>query len=128
MQLMPATARAVARELGLAHADYRLTADTNHNIRLGSAYLAGLLDDFDGSYVLALAGYNAGPGRVRQWLREFGDPRNGGADVIDWIESIPIAETRNYVQRVLENLQLYRLRLGQTLLARGPAEDLGWRR
>lgn len=128
MQLMPATARAVARQLGLAHADYQLTADTNHNIRLGSAYLYGLLDDFDGSYVLALAGYNAGPGRVRQWLRDFGDPRNGAVDLIDWIESIPIEETRNYVQRVLENLQLYRQRLGQTQLAHGQAGDLGWRR
>jgi len=112
MQLMPATADTVAASLGVAHSPQRLTADPDHNVRLGSAYLAQMLERYRGSYVLAVAAYNAGPGRVDDWLEELGDPRAADADVIDWIESIPIYETRNYVQRVLEDTQVYRLRLG----------------
>jgi soluble lytic murein transglycosylase len=74
--------------------------------------------------VLAIAAYNAGPNRVRQWIRDYGDPRSKDVDVIDWIESIPIGETRNYVQRVLENLQLYRLRMGDQSLGSSLATDL----
>jgi soluble lytic murein transglycosylase len=124
MQLMPATARHVAKVLRLPFSASRLTADGPYNITLGRSYLDGLLDDFSGSYVLAIAGYNAGPGRVRQWIREFGDPRRKGVDMVDWIESIPVNETRNYVQRVLENLQVYRLRLGDHGLAFSLASDL----
>ncbi len=112
MQLMPATATGVAERLGVDHSAGRLIADPGHNIRLGSAYLAQMLERFGGSYVLAVAAYNAGPGRVDGWLESLGDPRTGAIDVIDWIESIPIYETRNYVQRVLEDTQVYRLRLG----------------
>jgi soluble lytic murein transglycosylase len=72
-----------------------------------------LIDDFGGSYALAIAAYNAGPSRVRQWLRDYGDPRGGNIDMVDWIEMIPINETRNYVQRVLENLQIYRGQIGR---------------
>lgn len=79
-------------------------------MRIGSAYLNGLLAEFDGSYILALAAYNAGPTRVRRWVRELGHPRESGANAIDWVESIPIYETRNYIQRILENLQIYRVR------------------
>ena len=89
----------------------RLTTDGVYNMTLGRAYLEKLIDDFGGSYALAIAAYNAGPGRVRQWLRDFGDPRGGKIDMVDWIEMIPFTETRTYVQRVLENLQIYR---GQT--------------
>jgi soluble lytic murein transglycosylase len=78
---------------------------------MGSAYLGELIDRFDGSYVLAVAGYNAGPGRVGEWLKHYGDPRTGAIEPIDWIESIPFNETRAYVQRVLENLQVYRARI-----------------
>jgi len=124
MQLMPATASTIARSLRLSFSLSRLTSDRHYNLTLGRAYLGGLLGDFSGSYVLAVAGYNAGPARVRQWIDSFGDPRRKGVDVVDWIESIPLAETRNYVQRVLENLQLYRLRLGDRDLAFSLASDL----
>jgi soluble lytic murein transglycosylase len=112
MQLMPATAREVARELKITYVLEKLTADPDFNMRLGSSYLQAQLKNFDGSYVLAIAAYNAGPRRVTQWLKERGDPRDTAIDTIDWIERIPFAETRNYVQRVLEALHVYRLRLG----------------
>ena len=82
--------------------------DGVYNIDLGRGYLQQLIEDFGGSYALAIASYNAGPGRIRQWLAEYGDPRGGKIDMVDWIETIPIDETRLYVQRVLENLQVYR--------------------
>lgn len=113
MQLMPNTGEHVAKRLGLPYSKSRLTADPQYNMKLGSAYLASLIHDFDGSYALALAAYNAGPSRVRRWLVDLGDPRTGKVDPIDWIEMIPFAETRNYVQRVLEGLQVYRQRLGE---------------
>ncbi|MEI6557414.1 MAG: lytic transglycosylase domain-containing protein [Rhodospirillaceae bacterium] len=113
MQLMPATARMVARKLQLRPSDERLTEDPDYNILLGTTYIRGLIDSYGGSYLLAIAAYNAGSGRVDSWLGKFGDPRGPGVDPLDWIESIPIAETRNYVQRVLEALQVYRARLGQ---------------
>jgi soluble lytic murein transglycosylase len=125
MQLMPATASHIAKTLHLPFSTSRLLTDSRYNITLGRHYLDGLLGDFSGSYVLAIAAYNAGPSRVRQWIREYGDPRSKNADVIDWIESIPLGETRNYVQRVLENLQMYRLRLGDRAgLAFSLASDL----
>lgn len=111
MQLMPATAQHMAKRLGLKHTHEKLTADPAYNVRLGSSYLQDLIDRFDGSYVLAVAAYNAGQGRVAGWLRSFGDPRAGTIDVVDWIELMPIYETRNYVQRVLENLHIYRARI-----------------
>ncbi len=113
MQLMPATAKYIADKMRLPFSAERLTADGAYNVLLGRAYLEQLIDDFGGSYALAIAAYNAGPGRVRQWLRDSGDPRNGGIDMVDWIENIPIGETRNYVQRVLETLQIYRSRAGR---------------
>ncbi|PWC32463.1 lytic transglycosylase domain-containing protein [Azospirillum sp. TSO35-2] len=111
MQLMPTTAQLVATKLGLKHTNARLTADPGYNVTLGSAYLAELIDRFNGSWVLAIAGYNAGPNRVRQWIQTYGDPRTEAVDVVDWIELIPISETRNYVQRVMEAVQVYRVRL-----------------
>lgn len=120
MQLMPATARATARKLGLAHTDAKLTAEPAYNMALGTAYLADRIEEFDGAVPLALAGYNAGPHRVRQWLAEAGDPRiplsQGGADPIDWIERIPFPETRNYVQRVTESIAIYRARSNDAAL------------
>jgi soluble lytic murein transglycosylase len=114
MQLMPPTAQQVAGKLGLPHDDVRLTADPGYNILLGTSYLRQLVDGYGGSYLLAVAAYNAGSGRVREWLDTAGDPRaGGGVDPLDWVESIPIAETRNYVQRVLEALEVYRVRLGK---------------
>jgi peptidoglycan lytic transglycosylase len=112
MQLMPATASSIAAKMQLPFSPDRLTADGIYNVLLGRSYLETLIDDFGGSYAMAIASYNAGPGRVRQWARDYGDPRGGSIDMVDWIEMIPINETRNYVQRVLENLQIYRGQVG----------------
>ncbi|MGY8990670.1 MAG: lytic transglycosylase domain-containing protein, partial [Rhodospirillales bacterium] len=92
----------------------RLTSDPHYNLKLGQTYLIGLLKQFKGSYVLALCAYNAGPHRAKQWIKANGDPRADDVDVIDWVEMIPFTETRNYVQRIMENLQVYRFRLAQT--------------
>jgi soluble lytic murein transglycosylase len=117
MQLMPATARETARRSQMPFDLARLTRDGAYNAQLGAHHLVDLLKDHEGSLVLTIAAYNAGGGNVRRWLEAYGDPRRGGVDVIDWIERIPFAETRNYVQRVLENLQVYRQRFGgQTML------------
>ncbi len=111
MQLMPATAKHIAEVAGVPYDAARLGNDPLYNARLGTAYLAQLLDRYDGSYVLATAAYNAGPGRVNQWIATFGDPRERGVDPVGWIEEIPYTETRNYVMRVLEALHVYRARL-----------------
>jgi len=124
MQLMPATASKIAKLLHMPFSQKRLTNDVAYNVTLGRAYLGSLIDDFSGSYVLAVAAYNAGPSRVRQWMQDHGDPRRGNIDMIDWIERIPFSETRNYVQRVLENLQIYRVRLGVHLPTVSLAGDL----
>ncbi|MBB4284767.1 lytic transglycosylase domain-containing protein [Roseospira goensis] len=114
MQLMPRTAQKMALRLGETSSRLRLVNDPAHNARLGTAYYAGLLDAFRGSYVLATAAYNAGPSNARRWMAENGDPRRMDTEgVIDWIEQISFAETRNYVQRVLEGTQVYRYRLGE---------------
>jgi soluble lytic murein transglycosylase len=107
MQLMPGTAREVARKLGLSYDLGRLTADPSYNVMLGSSYFQTLLDQWGGNAPLAIASYNAGAGNVRRWIRDNGDPRLGGADIVRWIEEIPFSETRNYVQRVLENAVVY---------------------
>ena len=109
MQLMPGTAREVAGRLGVPYQPDRLTGDPEYNVLLGSTYFARLLDQWGGNYPLAVASYNAGPGNVRRWIRENGDPRTGSIAMIDWIEEIPFFETRNYVQRVLENAVVYDL-------------------
>ena len=114
MQLMPATAKALAKSNGVKFNGSKLTADPAYNLRLGALYLKTLVNSFGGSYLLTAAAYNAGPGRVHQWIREFGDPRDGLTDPIDWVEKIPFAETRGYVQRVLENVMIYRARLAKT--------------
>ena len=113
MQVMPGTGKVTARAAGLTYNLTRLSTDRDYNARIGQCYLAQLLERFDGSYPLAIAGYNAGPGRVSRWLEEFGDPRDGEIDLIDWIERIPFRETRNYVQRVLEGMNIYRARLAR---------------
>jgi soluble lytic murein transglycosylase len=108
MQLMPPTATEVARQLGIPVSLPALTSDASSNIRLGTAYLQEVQTRFDGDIPLAAAAYNAGPHRVAQWLSDNGDPRVGPIDMVDWIELIPIGETRNYVQRVTENTVMYR--------------------
>lgn len=124
MQLLPRTAYKVAKRLRVPFSRRRLSVDGDYNLVLGQAYLSELLAEFKGSYVLALAAYNAGPRRVRQWIRLNGDPRDSDVDAIDWVEMIPFTETRNYIQRVLENLQVYRLRLAGTEVALRLENDL----
>jgi len=111
MQLMPATARSMAKKVSMPYKKTWLTDNPKYNMTLGSYYISKLVERYDGSYPLAIAAYNAGPGRVDGWLKDFGDPRLGKVNLIDWIELIPIYETRNYVQRVLEGVYVYRLRL-----------------
>jgi peptidoglycan lytic transglycosylase len=124
LQLMPATAKRIAKDIQVPFSQQRLLTDPQYNLTLGRAYLQDMLDHFGGSYVLAVAAYNAGPARVSDWEHDMGDPRAKNVDVIDWVEGIPFRETRTYVQRVLENLQVYRLRLGDRNLAFSLALDL----
>jgi soluble lytic murein transglycosylase len=107
MQLMPGTAREQAGKLGLAYDQSALVSDPTYNIRLGDGYFGRMMDYYGGATPLAVAAYNAGPGNVNKWLKANGDPRTGAIDWIDWMEQIPIYETKNYVQRVLENAVVY---------------------
>lgn len=115
LQLMPATAEQLAKKAGLPFSQARLTTDASYNATLGAAFLGEQLSRFDGSYVLTFAGYNAGPRRATQWVARYGDPRSMKLDgVVDWIERIPYAETRSYVQRVMENYEVYKMLLTGT--------------
>ncbi len=124
LQVMTVTAEHVCKDYKIKCDVKRLLTDTAYNTMMGSAYTADRMDEFKGSYILALAGYNAGPGRARQWIRELGDPRDANADSIDWIERIPIQETREYVAKVLANIQIYRARLGEEGTALRLEDDL----
>ena len=119
MQLMPGTAKKVAKGLGLRYSRNRLTTDASYNMTLGRAYMTQRLARFGDSYPLALAAYNAGSHRVDQWLLDFGDPRDPATDAVDWVEMIPFTETRNYVMRILESVQVYRTLTGRAQMA-GP--------
>ena len=109
MQLMNPTAKEQAGKLGLPWDPARLTADPGYNVSLGASFFDRMLTYYKGSYVLAVASYNAGPGNVNRFIRANGDPREPGVDMIDWIEAIPLSETRAYVQKVLENAVIYDL-------------------
>ena len=112
LQLLPSTAKRTARSIGIKYSRRKLVTSASYNVRLGTAYLDQQMDRFGGSYILTFAAYNAGPLRAQQWIERFGDPRGKSLEfVIDWIEQIPYAETRNYVQRVMENYQVYKTRL-----------------
>jgi soluble lytic murein transglycosylase len=111
MQMMLASAKVAARQANLPYRPDALLTDTAYNMQLGMTEYRGHLDRYGGSLVLAMASYNAGPNNSRKWVAAYGDPRLAGTDPLDWIEQIPFAETRNYVQRVLENAQVYRARL-----------------
>ena len=110
MQLEPATAASIARHQGLPFSAEMLS-DADYNMKIGAAYLGQVTQSFEGSYILAAAGYNAGPGRPAQWITTCGDPRTGNVDPTDFIECIPFSETRDYVMRVMESVQMYRARL-----------------
>ncbi|MCH9752836.1 MAG: lytic transglycosylase domain-containing protein [Alphaproteobacteria bacterium] len=118
MQFIPRTARLEARRQGLPYRTSWLTDDPGYNMTLGGAHLDTLLRQFNGSYIMTAAAYNAGASRPQRWIGEYGDPRAGEVDPVDWVEFIPFSETRNYVQRVLENTQVYRNRLS------GEPEDI----
>jgi soluble lytic murein transglycosylase len=90
-------------------------SDPVYNLQMGAAEISALFREYTGSYIMTFAGYNAGRGRVRQWVAQHGDLRDPKIDAVDWVERIPLAETRNYVQRVMENLQVYAARLGASL-------------
>ena len=113
MQLMTYTARTVAKQANMTYSKSRLTKDPEYNINLGSHYIAGLLLEYDGAYPFAIAAYNAGPKRVKYWKKLNKNPQKKQTDYIDWIVLIPFKETRNYVQRVLENYNVYRYVLSQ---------------
>jgi len=112
MQVTPEAGRYVAKKFGAPFDEKRLLSDQSYNVQLGAAELGDLFEDYRGSYILTFAGYNAGRGRVKEWIAKHGDPRDPKVDPIDWVERIPFSETRNYVQRVMENLQVYRARFG----------------
>jgi soluble lytic murein transglycosylase len=111
MQVMPETARMMAQKTGRAFEKGRLTSDPAYNAALGAAYLKVLVEEFGPSIALIASGYNAGPGRPRNWIEQFGDPRREDVDVVDWVEMIPFAETRTYVMRVAESVVIYRAKL-----------------
>jgi soluble lytic murein transglycosylase len=112
MQVTPAAGKHIAKRTGVAFDQKRLLNDPVYNVQLGAAELGDALESYRGSYILTFVGYNAGRGRVREWIERYGDPRDPEVDPVDWVERIPFSETRNYVQRVLENLQVYRVRFG----------------
>jgi soluble lytic murein transglycosylase len=111
MQVTPEAGRDTAKRFGVEYDWDRMVSDPVYNTQMGAAELSALLQDYKGSYIMTFAGYNAGRGRVRDWVKAYGDPRDPNVDPVDWVERIPFAETRNYVQRVMENLLVYRHRL-----------------
>ncbi|WP_052523425.1 lytic transglycosylase domain-containing protein [Bradyrhizobium sp. STM 3809] len=112
MQVTPDAGRYVCKRAGVSFDLNRMKTDPVYNAQLGAAELGGLLEDYRGSYIMTFAAYNAGRGSVKKWIERYGDPRDPNVDAVDWVELIPFAETRNYVQRVMENLQVYRARFG----------------
>jgi soluble lytic murein transglycosylase len=112
MQVTPEAGRYVCKRAGIAFDLNRMKTDPVYNAALGAAELGGLLEDYRGSYILTFAAYNAGRGSVKKWIERYGDPRDPKVDAVDWVELIPFSETRNYVQRIMENLQVYRARFG----------------
>lgn len=124
MQLIPSTAQITAKKEGLPYRREALLSDPHYNMTIGSAHLSHLISRFSGSWIMTFAAYNAGPHRVTQWVEAYGDPRSENVDPLDWIEQIPFEETRNYVQRVLENSQIYRSRLAKAPIAGALAMDI----
>ena len=111
MQIMPATARLIARQHRIPYKSGMLTSNPSMNVQMGAAHLGDLVANHGGSYVLTLVSYNAGPRRAREWTEQFGDIRSGQVDPVDWVENIPFQETRQYVQKVMQNVHIYRSRL-----------------
>jgi soluble lytic murein transglycosylase len=114
MQVLPGTGKLIAKKFGFPFDQGKMLSDPAYNAQMGAAELGDVLESYRGSYILSFVAYNAGRGRVKQWIEKYGDPRDPAVDPIDWVERIPFSETRNYVQRVLENMQVYRVQLGHT--------------
>jgi soluble lytic murein transglycosylase len=112
MQVTPAAGKYLAKKFKVPYSQKRLLSDMVYNMQMGAAELGDLIQGYRGSYIMSFAAYNAGRGRVRDWVSRYGDPRDPKVDPIDWVERIPFSETRNYIQRVMENAQVYRLRFG----------------
>ncbi|HXZ45820.1 MAG TPA: lytic transglycosylase domain-containing protein, partial [Pseudolabrys sp.] len=112
MQVTPEAGKDTARRFKVTYDGNKLRKDPVYNMQMGAAELSNLFSGYNGSYLLTFASYNAGRGRVKQWIAAYGDPRDPRVDPVDWVERIPIAETRNYVARIMENLQVYRARFG----------------
>ena len=112
MQVTPEAGRYIAKKFNVGYDQKRLLHDDVYNMQIGAAELSDNISSYRGSYILAFAGYNAGRGRVKEWVERYGDPREPNADPVDWVERIPFSETRNYVQRIVENIQVYRARFG----------------
>src|ERR1041384_6236829 len=112
MQVLPGTGKQIAKKFGFPFDRNRMLSDAAYNAQMGAAELGDVLEAYRGSYILSFVAYNAGRGRGKQWIEKSGDPRDANVDPIDWVERIPFSETRNYVQRVLENMQVYRAQLG----------------
>jgi peptidoglycan lytic transglycosylase len=112
MQVTPEAGRYIAKKFGVSFDQHRLLHDSVYNVQMGAAELHDNIERYRGSYILTFAGYNAGSGRVKEWIERYGDPRDPRVDPVDWVERIPFSETRNYVQRILENMQVYRVRFG----------------
>ncbi len=113
MQLMPATAKLVAKNISVPYSRTSLTKDPNYNVKLGTYYFNMLLEDYDGVFPFAIGAYNAGPNRIKAWLNRYGDPNRGQINFVDWVELIRFEETRNYVQRVIENINVYKVVLNE---------------
>jgi soluble lytic murein transglycosylase len=124
MQMINSTAKATARKHRIPYDVNKLATDGDYAAKMGALHLNDLLKRWDGSYILAAVSYNAGPHRAKQWIKKYGDPRNGDIDPIDWVEKIPFSETRNYVMRVLENMQVYRARLNNNFVPNRLEQDL----
>jgi soluble lytic murein transglycosylase len=129
MQVTPEAGRDTAKRFGVEYDWDRMVSDPVYNTQMGAAELSALLKEYGGSHILTFAGYNAGRGRVRDWVKAYGDPRDPNVDPVDWVERIPFSETRNYVQRVMENLQVYRVRFGtgEPVIAKTDQQDGGRR-
>jgi len=110
MQVTPEAGRDTAKRFGVTYDWDRMVSDPVYNTQMGAAELSALLKEYRGCHIMTFAGYNAGRGRVKEWVSKYGDPRDPKVDAVDWVERIPLSETRNYVQRVAENLQVYRVR------------------
>jgi soluble lytic murein transglycosylase len=123
MQVTPEAGRDTAKRFGVSYDWDKLISDPVYNTQMGAAELSALVSEYKGSEIMIFAGYNAGRGRVRDWVKAYGDPRDPNVDPVDWVERIPFSETRNYVQRVMENMKVYHMRFEGDAIMSARAEQ-----